>query len=191
MKQFEESNEFDHQFASIKRKMTLTDIEKNDVLQQINKKINSPLKSEKSKSIHSRYTYYVALSTALLLLTILISPGFIDFSQKTGMSFIEIEKITIPQFSVALIGPLFVIALFSFVVFICFYYAFKPKQDDDDSFLDLFGYETVVAFIFIVIFSILKKIMPKKWYIVTFRLLMFTIGFSLVYFIFIFWNGLV
>ncbi|WP_096187084.1 hypothetical protein [Evansella halocellulosilytica] len=190
MNRFEDTREFDEEFHSLSRKITLKDKEKKDILHQVNEKMDDHSLKVKRKEHRSYYPYYAAYATAILLLVIIFSPTIIQLSEQTGFNLSQIENIRTPDVSITMLIPLFILLLFSVPGFICFYYAFKPHQHDDDSFLDLFGYETILTLIFMFLLWVCKKILPKNLYVTMFRIIVICIGIVIFYLIFIFWMQL-
>ncbi|WNF35228.1 hypothetical protein RJD24_12200 [Bacillaceae bacterium IKA-2] len=83
MKQFEEMKEYDHHFKSIDKKINMIENEKNEILLNINKKIDSNGTTQSNSS--TKWKYYFAVTTAFLILLILSLPLFSEMvHDRTG-----------------------------------------------------------------------------------------------------------
>lgn len=91
MKQFEEIHEYDNDFKSINNKINITEEEQKDVLYKINYKMDRKSLTRKHATI--KWKYYLALSTASLLLIILVMPLLSNIFQDTTGIFSKDESI--------------------------------------------------------------------------------------------------
>ncbi|MFA9558679.1 hypothetical protein ACERII_15335 [Evansella sp. AB-rgal1] len=183
MKRVEPRSEWDDQFQGLHKKVTLHKKEKATLLYKLNSQIT---RMENKTKTHQRFTYYAVLTTSFLLLFILLSPSFINYTHGSG---VELTGLGV-NFSKETAIPFILLLLFSTPGFICFYYAFKPHENDDDSFLDLFGYEMSVTLLFIFILWICKKLFGPSQYVTIFRIIVFLLGLTVFYLIFVFWQSM-
>ncbi|KJS22219.1 MAG: hypothetical protein VR72_06740 [Clostridiaceae bacterium BRH_c20a] len=76
--------------------------------------------------------------------------------------------------------PLATTIIFGFFSFLCFYYAFKPFENDHEDYLDDIlshaSFFEIIQLFFFLLLKICKKFLPHKIYIIAFRIFCFLIG---------------
>lgn len=177
----ESFQKFEQQFQSIQKKVSLTRKEKQDMFTEINESIQS-------NPIPHKFPYVAAILSVVCIFIILVAPIILQdislFSSERPAGSIEQNPIDLKTSIV----PLILLLLLSVPGFICLYYAFKPREQDDDRFIELFGFETLVTILFAFLLWICKWLFPNHLYITIFRVIMFFIGSTIFYLLFVFWT---
>ncbi|WP_026673919.1 hypothetical protein [Alkalihalobacterium bogoriense] len=172
---------YEQQFQSLQKKVYLTKEEKQDMFAKIN--VNG-----QSNPFQHRFPYIAAVLSVAFICVILVAPILLHdislFSTERPAGSIEQNPIDLKTSLV----PLILLLLLSVPGFICLYYVFKPKEQDDDHFIELFGFETMVTLLFAFLLWICKWLFPKHMYVTVFRILMLFIGITIFYFLFVFWT---
>ena len=82
--------------------------------------------------------------------------------------------------------------IFGFMAIVSFIFVFKPYQDDDETYLDIFSYDTGVlstpTFILELILKGLKKIFPHFLYVIIFRFINLLLGVLMIFIVYLFWT---
>ncbi|WP_216830935.1 hypothetical protein [Alkalihalobacterium elongatum] len=194
MKELKEITEYDEHLRALGQKATMSEVEHTEVRRKLNDIISrEPLNKDFHNLNSVKKTYIIALTFASILMIVLFVPSLVGFLQgnehavpyeviDTGGAVDQVED---SRKSIG-IGPMIILLLFSGIGFICFYFAFKPRKNDDKSFLELFGYESFLTIAFAILLWICKKTLPETVYVFVFRAIVFAIGITIFYYLSLF-----
>ncbi|MDE5415360.1 hypothetical protein [Alkalihalobacterium chitinilyticum] len=194
MKEQKEIIEYDEHLRTLGQKATLSEVEFTETRRKLNERISKdPLNKEGQKMSPIKKTYMIAVTFASLLFIVLFVPSLIELLQGNEHAVPHevidtsgtVEQAGGSKKSIG-IGPIVILFLFSVLGFICFYFAFKPRKNDDESFLDLFGYESFLTIAFAILLWFCKKILPEVAALFVFRTIVFAFGIIIFYYLFLF-----
>ncbi|MEB1807142.1 MAG: hypothetical protein LPK26_07550 [Bacillaceae bacterium] len=194
MKEQKEILEYDDHLRTLGQKATLNEVEYTEVRCKLNEIISKELlNKEVQKTSTIKIKYMILVTFATLLFVVLFVPSLMELLQGNEHAVPHevidtngtVEKVGASEKSIG-IGPILILFLFSVIGFICFYFAFKPRKNDYESFIDLFGYESFLTIAFAVLLWLCRKILPETAAIFVFRTIIFTIGIVIFYYLFLF-----